>query len=122
MIDRYAVNDTLTALANDAGVSLADGVLNDLTHTVADAIDAALTATPGLVTCDNCLATSESGWGDTPLCLDCQRAEDPDLVCEEHQRTFEDECPFEDHEPKNPCGLCGMREAAAGFTACSSCA
>lgn len=53
---------------------------------------------PGeLVTCDDCPATSESGWGDTPLCLDCQRKADSGLVCEEHLRTFEDECPLE-HE------------------------
>lgn len=49
---------------------------------------------PDLATCDNCSATSESGWGDTPLCLDCQRKEDASKVCEEHQRTFEDAtCP-----------------------------
>lgn len=40
-----------------------------------------------LVTCDNCDATDESGWGDTPLCVDCQRKADPSLVCEEHGLT-----------------------------------
>lgn len=53
-----------------------------------------------LVTCDDCDATSEDGgWGDTPLCLDCQRKDDADKVCEFHQRTFEDgACPL-DHSP-----------------------
>lgn len=37
-IDRYAVNDALSALA---GGRLSDDDLNDLTHTVADAIDQA---------------------------------------------------------------------------------
>ncbi len=36
-IDRYEVNDTLTALANGR---LDDNSLNDLTHVIADAIDA----------------------------------------------------------------------------------
>ena len=48
------------------------------------------------VTCDQCDATSESGWGDTPLCLTCQKHDDPSQVCEEHQRTFEgDACPLD---------------------------
>jgi hypothetical protein len=41
----------------------------------------------GLVTCDNCSATSESGWGNTPLCVDCQLKTDPALVCVVHMLT-----------------------------------
>lgn len=44
-----------------------------------------------LVTCDNCEETSEAGWGDTALCLDC---EDPANICKTHNRTFVDECPI----------------------------
>jgi hypothetical protein len=40
-------------------------------------------------TCDTCNATSESGWGDTELCLDCEHES---RVCVDHQRTFDDEC------------------------------
>lgn len=47
------------------------------------------------VECDECFDTSESGWGDTPLCVDCQREEDPSLVCEEHLRTHDGTCPLE---------------------------
>lgn len=48
-----------------------------------------------MVTCDNCSAISESGWGDTPLCVDCQRKTDPTLVCEVHELTHErnEACP-----------------------------
>lgn len=45
-----------------------------------------------LVTCDNCPATDEAGWGDTPLCLDC---EDEKNICLEHYRTFVGECPLD---------------------------
>jgi hypothetical protein len=41
-VDRYRVNDVLTALAYECGVTLDDDVLNDLTHTVADVLDANL--------------------------------------------------------------------------------
>lgn len=48
-----------------------------------------------IVTCDNCDDTSEAGWGDTPLCVDCQTKADPSKVCFTHQRTFEDAvCPL----------------------------
>jgi hypothetical protein len=47
-----------------------------------------------LVSCDGCDATSEDGWGDTALCLDCSPA---DEVCAEHQRTFHGTCPL-DHD------------------------
>lgn len=40
-VDRYKVNDVLTALSNDVGVPLDDATLNELTHTVADALDEA---------------------------------------------------------------------------------
>lgn len=40
-IDRYRVNDALAALASDEGKVIDDDTLNDLTHQVADAIDAA---------------------------------------------------------------------------------
>lgn len=46
---------------------------------------------PEPVTCDDCPARSESGWGDTPRCLDC---EDPENICPEHNRTFVGECPL----------------------------
>jgi len=46
--------------------------------------------------------------------------------------TDEDLCPYCDREadetcrcedgPENPCGFCGMREAAPGLTACNYCA
>lgn len=51
----------------------------------------------GLVTCDGCDATSETGWGDTAYCLDCSHV---DEVCLEHQRThYNDEtCPLCDAE------------------------
>lgn len=44
------------------------------------------------VTCDNCPARSESGWGDTGLCLDC---EDPKNICKTHNRTFVGACPLD---------------------------
>ena len=45
------------------------------------------------VTCDDCDATDESGWGDTGQCLDCAPAA---TVCEQHQRTMSpDGCPLE---------------------------
>lgn len=40
-----------------------------------------------LVTCDDCDATDESGWGDTPLCLACQKKADPSLICSLHALT-----------------------------------
>lgn len=51
----------------------------------------------GLVTCDGCDNTSESGWGDTPFCLNCEQ---PANICPEHQRTFVGSCPL-DH-PVSP--------------------
>lgn len=59
-------------------------------------------ANPGTVTCDDCDAASEAGWGDTPLCLDCQTADDPALVCETHQRTHDGECPLDHYAPGWP--------------------
>lgn len=50
-----------------------------------------------LVTCDNCDATDEAGWGDTPLCIDCQWYAEPDLVCEDHWVT---------HYPDELCPVC----------------
>ena len=47
-----------------------------------------------VVTCDGCDEVSEAGWGDTPLCLDCEA---PENVCPEHDRTFYGRCPL-DHE------------------------
>lgn len=47
------------------------------------------------VTCDDCDRTSESGWGDLPLCLECAPAEQ---VCTEHQHTFTDCCPLDNEE------------------------
>ncbi len=41
-IDRYRVNDVLTALANECGVDLDDDALNELTHHVADVLEAGL--------------------------------------------------------------------------------
>lgn len=38
-MDRYRVNDVLTALAAEMGVELDDDTLNDLTHHVADALE-----------------------------------------------------------------------------------
>jgi hypothetical protein len=38
-MDRYKVNDALSALANDAGVELSDEQLNELTHHVADVLE-----------------------------------------------------------------------------------
>lgn len=52
-----------------------------------------------IVTCDNCTATSESGWGDTPLCTDCEAQEN---VCQWHVRTFYDECPLCEYEANEP--------------------
>ena len=46
---------------------------------------------PEPVTCDNCPARSEAGWGDTALCLDC---EDPKNICKVHLRTFVGKCPL----------------------------
>lgn len=63
-----------------------------------------------MVTCDLCSATSEAGWGDTPLCLSCQEREDASLVCEEHQRTFVDKCPLDhelDYDATSSCVDCG---------------
>lgn len=40
-VDRYQVNDTLSALAASLGIFLDDDTLNDLTHHVADVLDAA---------------------------------------------------------------------------------
>lgn len=40
-IDRYTVNDALTALAATHSVTLSDDVLNELTHEVGDALDKA---------------------------------------------------------------------------------
>lgn len=42
-VDRYRVNDTLTALAAEHGVTLDDDVLNELTHHVSDVIEDAAT-------------------------------------------------------------------------------
>ena len=39
--DRFAVNDALTNLSYDFGVELDDDTLNELTHHVADVLDAA---------------------------------------------------------------------------------
>jgi hypothetical protein len=50
------------------------------------------TGAAGGVTCDRCMKRSEAGWGDTALCLDC---EDPANICQEHLRTFVDECPLD---------------------------
>lgn len=51
-LSRYDINDRLTTLATEAGVDPADeefdDVLNDLTHTVADAIDRQLAKQAGL--------------------------------------------------------------------------
>lgn len=51
-ISRYAINDQLTKLAGECGVDPTDEdfdeVLNDLTHTVADAIDVQLAKQAGL--------------------------------------------------------------------------
>jgi hypothetical protein len=44
------------------------------------------------VTCDKCGRLSESGWGDTALCLEC---ESPKNICDEHQRTFVGSCPLD---------------------------
>lgn len=41
MVDRYRVNDALSALAAEVGVTLDDDTLNELTHQVADVLDAA---------------------------------------------------------------------------------
>lgn len=38
-VDRYAVNDALTALATHTGVALDDATLNDLTHHVSDVLE-----------------------------------------------------------------------------------
>jgi hypothetical protein len=35
---RYEINDALVALANQAGAEISDAELNELTHTVADAL------------------------------------------------------------------------------------
>jgi hypothetical protein len=40
-MNMYRINDVLTSLANEAGVTLDDDTLNDLTHHVADVLDAA---------------------------------------------------------------------------------
>lgn len=45
-LDRYLVNDALSALASDHGVQLEDDTLNELTHHVADVLDAAKTTRP----------------------------------------------------------------------------
>lgn len=60
--------------------------------TPADALDIVLSSMVAqnededdiLVTCDNCDATSEAGWGDSPLCLDCEA---PENICQEHHLT-----------------------------------
>jgi hypothetical protein len=45
-LDRYLVNDALSALASDHGVELDDDTLNELAHHVADVLDGAQTARP----------------------------------------------------------------------------
>lgn len=45
-VDRYRVNDALTALAAECGVEMPDEQLNELTHHVADEIDKAMDAPP----------------------------------------------------------------------------
>jgi hypothetical protein len=45
-LDRYLVNDALSALASDHGVELEDDTLNELTHHVADVLDGAQTTRP----------------------------------------------------------------------------
>lgn len=46
--------------------------------------------TEATVTCDTCSATSESGWGDAPTCLDCTPAEQ---ICAACNRTTDGSCP-----------------------------
>lgn len=46
--------------------------------------------TEATVTCDTCSATSESGWGDAPTCLDCTPAEQ---ICAACNRTTDGPCP-----------------------------
>lgn len=86
----YRINDVLGMLCSEYGVTLDDDTMNDLTHHIYEVIS----TTQPLVTCDGCDAHSQTGWGDTPLCLDCQRREDPHHICETHQRTFHDTCPL----------------------------
>jgi hypothetical protein len=45
----------------------------------------------------------------------------PELVARIKGRLANEYDPDNDG-PRNPCGFCGMREAAPGYTACSSCA
>lgn len=61
-----------------------------------EALEEAAGAAP--VTCDGCSDESEAGWGDSAFCLDCHasgRATEG-TVCEEHERTYVDECPLHD--------------------------
>lgn len=95
---REYLNTVLTLAKNladltDDTLEKAQGFIKDASDALADALN---DEEQRVVTCDNCPATSEAGWGDTPLCLDCQRKDDPSKVCEEHQRTFEDDaCPLD---------------------------
>lgn len=59
------------------------------------------TDTEATVTCDTCSATSQSGWGDAPTCLECTPAEQ---ICSAHDRTTDGSCPVcsEEQSSANP--------------------
>ena len=69
----------------------ADAVAERYAEAYAEAVDDLGGLPEDPVTCDECDATSVSGWGDAPTCLDCTPAED---VCETHQRTTDGPCPL----------------------------
>lgn len=54
-------------------------------------LDAGMDDGERLVECGACEERSESGWGDTGLCLVCEGRAN---VCQEHARTFVGSCPL----------------------------
>jgi hypothetical protein len=60
-VDRYRVNDVLSGLAAECGVTLDDDTLNDLTHHVADVLEQEDETDDSEERGDICMALREAG-------------------------------------------------------------